>query len=102
LGIGAVLDRRPAQVSVGQRQRAAVARALVRRPRIVLADEPTASVHPAQAEEVLGLLAAIANAYGTAVVIATHDRDRAEAAGFTVAACRTERDGVTTRLGWMA
>lgn len=87
LGIAHLLSRRPSQVSVGQRQRAAVARALSHRPPLVLADEPTASVHPAQASDILALLAEIARESGTALLITTHDADRAAAAGFAIAPC---------------
>ena len=92
LGIRTVLDRKPAEVSVGQRQRAAVARALVHRPAVILADEPTASVHPAQADEILSLLHETAEA-GTAVLVSTHDLARAESAGFAVLACEPEASG---------
>ena len=92
LGIAAALDRRPDQVSVGQRQRAAIARALAHRPAILLADEPTAAVHPTQAEEVLALLRDTADA-GTAVLIATHDIDRARAAGLAMLACEPDAVG---------
>ena len=100
LGIAAVLDRMPAQVSVGQRQRAAVARALGHRPGVVLADEPTASVHPAQADEVLALLTEAAQEDGTALVITTHDAARAAAAGYAVAACRPAAGEALTRFAW--
>lgn len=100
LGISAVLDRRPAAVSVGQRQRAAVARALAHRPALVLADEPTASVHPAQADEVLSLLTHAATQDGVALVISTHDADRAAAAGYAVAPCEPDGNAALTRFGW--
>ena len=89
LGIAAILGRRPGAISVGQRQRAAIARALIHRPALILADEPTAAVHPAQADEILALLAAAAND-GAAVLIATHDAARAEAGGFTLAPAQPE------------
>lgn len=100
LGIAAILDRMPAAVSVGQRQRAAVARALAHRPRLVLADEPTASVHPAQADEVLALLTGTAAEDGAALVITTHDAPRAAAAGYAVAPCRPDADAASTRFRW--
>jgi len=100
LGIAAILDRRPAAVSVGQRQRAAVARALAHRPGIVLADEPTASVHPAQADEILGLLTCTAAEDGAALVITTHDAARAAAAGYAIAPCRPDADAARTRICW--
>ena len=87
LRIDDILDRRPSQVSVGQRQRAAVARALAHRPPLVLADEPTASVHPAQADEILDLLTHVVRHTGAALMITTHDADRAAASGFSIAPC---------------
>ena len=56
LEIASLLERMPASLSVGQRQRVAIARALAHRPEILLADEPTASVHPALADTILALL----------------------------------------------
>ena len=100
LGIAAVLDRMPGQVSVGQRQRAAVARALGHRPGVVLADEPTASVHPAQADEVLALLTETAERDGAALVITTHDAARAAAAGYDVAPCQPAAGQSQTRFAW--
>ncbi len=100
LGIAAILGRRPAEVSVGQRQRAAVARALSHRPPVILADEPTASVHPAQADEILALLTAIAAEDGAALMITTHDPARAEAAGYALAPCQPEADAAVTRFAW--
>lgn len=100
LGIAAILDRMPAAVSVGQRQRAAVARALAHRPGVVLADEPTASVHPAQADDILRLLTQTATEDGSALVITTHDPARAQASGYAIAPCRPDADGVLTRFCW--
>jgi putative ABC transport system ATP-binding protein len=100
LGIGALLRRYPVEVSVGERQRAAVARALSHRPPVLLADEPTASVHPAQADEILGLLVDVTSELGAALVITTHDRDRAIAAGFAIAPCRPDATTATTRFAW--
>ena len=102
LGIAGVLGRLPRQVSVGQRQRAAVARALAHGPALVLADEPTASVHPAAADEVLALLLGAASESGAALVIATHDESRARAAGFAVAPCRPDRGAARTSFAWPA
>jgi putative ABC transport system ATP-binding protein len=73
LEIAPQLDRLPAALSVGQRQRAAILRALAHRPAIVLADEPTASVHPDMADAIMALLADQARQAGAAVLMATHD-----------------------------
>jgi len=84
LEIGKLLDRAPAALSVGQRQRAAIARALVHRPDLVLADEPTASVHPSIAAEILGLLVEQCIEEATTVVVATHDPELADRKGFVI------------------
>lgn len=84
LEIARLLDRAPAALSVGQRQRAAIARALVHRPDLVLADEPTASVHPSIAAEILGLLVEQCVEEATTVVVATHDPELAARKGFEI------------------
>jgi putative ABC transport system ATP-binding protein len=102
LGIEGILHRKPGAVSVGQRQRAAVARALAHRPSIVLADEPTASVHPAQADDILDLLTKTAAEDGAVLVITTHDAPRALAAGYAIVPCEPDADQVLTRFCWPA
>ncbi|WP_154698038.1 ATP-binding cassette domain-containing protein [Lentzea guizhouensis] len=71
LGIGDLGGRYPAQVSFGQQQRAALARAVVARPSALLADEPTAHLDAASAEAAIGVLRRVADD-GAAVLIATH------------------------------
>ncbi len=65
--------RRPEELSIGQRQRAAVARALVSRPRLVLADEPTAALDRQSGRAVIDALRALAKESGAAVLLVTHD-----------------------------
>jgi putative ABC transport system ATP-binding protein len=73
----------PAQVSGGQLQRAAIARAIVHRPAIVLADEPTGNLDSANGENVLRLLRALADA-GQAILMATHSLDAAAVCDRTI------------------
>jgi len=87
LGIAEQLRKKPAELSVGQRQRAAIARALAHRPALVLADEPTAAVHPALADAILALLLRETRALGAALVLATHDPERARRFGLPILPC---------------
>jgi putative ABC transport system ATP-binding protein len=73
LGLTALSQRLPHQLSQGQAQRVAVARALMRRPRILLADEPSASLDDANTAQVLDLLLQAATAQGASLVLTSHD-----------------------------
>jgi cell division transport system ATP-binding protein len=72
VGLGDRMHAFPAILSGGEKQRAAIARALITRPEILLADEPTGNVDPPLARRLLRLFIEL-NRLGTAVVIATHD-----------------------------
>jgi len=73
LGIAEVADRVPGEVSGGQAQRAAVARALVHGPSVIFADEPTGALDTVAAEAVLAALVDVAAVEGAALVVVTHD-----------------------------
>lgn len=73
LGVDALALRKPSQLSGGQAQRVALARAVLLQPKVVLADEPTASLDDAAAAAAVGLLLATAQAQNATLVIATHD-----------------------------
>ena len=73
LGIAEVAHRRAGEVSGGQAQRAAVARALAPRPPLVLADEPTGSLDTAAADAVMEVFAETVRQLGQTVVVVTHD-----------------------------
>ena len=90
LGIEDHADRRPAKVSGGQAQRAAVARALSHRPRVLFADEPTGALDSANGEAVLKAIFDLAREDATAVVLVTHDSTIASRADRVL----TLRDGV--------
>ena len=73
VGLQEHADHRPDALSGGQRQRVAIARALVKRPRLVIADEPSASLDSHTAEQVLALMRELCHAEGAACIMATHD-----------------------------
>lgn len=73
VGLGAHLDALPATLSGGEKQRAAIARAVITRPQIIIADEPTGNVDPQMGERLVRLLVEL-NKMGTTIVVATHDR----------------------------
>ena len=73
VGLGERLDHHPSQLSGGQRQRVAIARALAGSPRIILADEPTASLDKQSGREVVDLMQDLARKQGVTVLLVTHD-----------------------------
>lgn len=75
LGVHECLDRMPTSLSIGQRQRVAILRALVHGPPLVLADEPTAAVDKPRARLIMQDLQALARENHVAVVVVTHDTD---------------------------
>jgi putative ABC transport system ATP-binding protein len=77
VGLADRLHYRPGKLSLGQQQRVAVARALANKPALVLADEPTGSLDPATAQQVLGLVRRLCTEAGAALLMVTHDRSLA-------------------------
>jgi lipoprotein-releasing system ATP-binding protein len=73
LGLGARLDHRPSQLSGGEQQRVAVARALANRPALVLADEPTGNLDEATADVVFAEFLRLVRGQGSAALVATHN-----------------------------
>ncbi|MBI5572326.1 MAG: ABC transporter ATP-binding protein [Desulfomonile tiedjei] len=73
LGVDHRVDNLPHMLSGGEQQRVAVARALANRPRLVLADEPTAALDSVRGRQVMELFRSVAHEHGTTVLVATHD-----------------------------
>jgi len=78
VGLADRLHHKPAALSIGQQQRVAVARALANRPRILLADEPTASIDPAHQQQVIDLLQTTCQDENVALLVVTHAPEIAE------------------------
>ncbi|MDR0816341.1 MAG: ATP-binding cassette domain-containing protein [Desulfovibrio sp.] len=81
LGIGALLKSYPSTLSVGERQRVAIGRALVPQPAIVLADEPTAALDPVHSRNVMNLFRAMLQEIGATLVMVSHDHALVRSAG---------------------
>jgi putative ABC transport system ATP-binding protein len=90
LNITAQLNRLPSALSVGQRQRAAIGRALAHEPPIVIADEPTAAVDPHNAERIAAMLADLTEELGVTLIWSTHAHSLVEKVGFDAIALRVD------------
>ena len=77
VGLGARADALPAQLSGGEQQRIAIARALIHRPALILADEPTGNLDSANGENILQLLRELTDETQTALVLVTHSAEAA-------------------------
>jgi phosphonate transport system ATP-binding protein len=106
VGIAGKLHERTDRLSGGEQQRVALARVLVQRPDLILADEPVASLDPARAEEVMGLLGAAAAEHGRTLLVSLHDFELARRSCDRVVGLRDGRmlfdlpaDGVTPDVG---
>lgn len=73
MGLLPMRKKKPLELSGGQRQRVAIARALAKHPRVILADEPTASLDQNTGKEIMGLLQKLHNETGTTVLLSSHD-----------------------------
>ena len=93
LGIEHLRRRKPRQVSIGERQRAAVVRALAHEPAVVLADEPTASLDRANAVEVMALLTRTVADHGASLILVTHDEALARSFDLDILRCRPDSGG---------
>jgi ABC-type lipoprotein export system ATPase subunit len=78
VGLAHRLGHKPGALSVGEQQRVAVARALANRPKVILADEPTASIDPGHQQQVVDLLKRTCREQNVALVVVTHTPDVAE------------------------
>jgi putative ABC transport system ATP-binding protein len=76
LGLARLSGKMPHQLSVGERQRVSIARAMAHEPELLLADEPTAALDPELADQVIGLMLELVARSQTTAIIVTHDRQR--------------------------
>ncbi len=74
VGLSSKAGQYPRELSGGEQQRVSLARALIHRPKVIVADEPTGNLDPASTQEIVRLLLEI-NTFGTTVILATHNKD---------------------------
>jgi multiple sugar transport system ATP-binding protein len=91
LGLADLLDRKPWELSGGQRQRVALGRALVRRPKILLLDEPLTHLDAALSEQLRGEIIRLQETLHVTMIYVTHDREEALALGRRIVALRDGR-----------
>jgi phosphonate transport system ATP-binding protein len=100
--LGHRLHNKPSQLSGGQQQRVGIARAMAQRPDIILADEPVASLDPATADRVLGLLHGICKADGIGAIVSLHQLEFAQRYADRIVGLAQGQvvfDGTPARLG---
>ena len=90
LGLAERIHHKPNQLSGGEKQRVAVARALINQPSLILADEPSGSLDSANKKELHSLLRQLCNEYGLTILLVTHDNELAETSDRII----TMRDGM--------
>ncbi len=73
VGLGTKMQKFPHQLSGGEQQRVSLARALIHRPKVIIADEPTGNLDPVSSNEIIRLLLEI-NSFGTTIILATHNK----------------------------
>jgi putative ABC transport system ATP-binding protein len=99
VGLADRLHYKPAKLSVGQQQRVAVARALANRPKVVLADEPTGSLDPDNAQQVLELIRRLCKEVSAALLLVSHDVNIAGQLGRQVALKELGREDRIQKTG---
>jgi ABC-type lipoprotein export system ATPase subunit len=97
VGLANRADYKPEKLSVGQQQRVAVARALANRPRLVLADEPTGALDPANAQQVLDLIRKLCAEVGASLLLVSHDLDIARQLPRVITLTEINRASTTAR-----
>jgi putative ABC transport system ATP-binding protein len=95
LEIGKQLDKKPHQLSIGQQQRASIARALAHKPRLLLADEPTSALDPRLGARVMEVMLGLVEQLGVSVIIATHAHAQVRSLGLR----EVQAEPLADRLG---